>query len=291
MIAEIVIAVGILTGLGLFFAVILAIANRKLHVPEDPRIDQVEELLPHANCGACGEPGCRAFAEKVVDQTINPSKCTVSSADRIQEIASLLGIEAEAQEKQVARLLCAGGKREAHNLADYKGTLSTCRGEAVVNGGPKACSWGCLGLGDCEQVCDFDAIRMNEDGLPVVDPALCTACGDCVEICPKGLFELMPVSQKLIVQCKSLLQGDLAEEKCSVACTGCGRCVADAPPGLIQIQDNLAVINYELNAWAAPKATWRCPTNAIVWVEGQQLEKKSSGWLPLGRVEQYEEEL
>jgi Fe-S-cluster-containing hydrogenase component 2 len=132
---------------------------------------------------------------------------------------------------------------------------------------------------------------MNEDGLPVVDPALCTACGDCVEICPKGLFELMPVSQKLIVQCKSLLQGDLAEEKCSVACTGCGRCVADAPPGLIQIQDNLAVINYELNAWAAPKATWRCPTNAIVWVEGQQLEKKSSGWLPLGRVEQYEEEL
>jgi electron transport complex protein RnfB len=277
MIAEIVIAVGILTGLGLFFAVILAIANRKLHVPEDPRIDQVEELLPHANCGACGEPGCRAFAEKVVDQTINPSKCTVSSADRIQEIASLLGIEAEAQEKQVARLLCAGGKREAHNLADYKGTLSTCRGEAVVNGGPKACSWGCLGLGDCEQVCDFDAIRMNEDGLPVVDPALCTACGDCVEICPKGLFELMPVSQKLIVQCKSLLQGDLAEEKCSVACTGCGRCVADAPPGLIQIQDNLAVINYELNAWAAPKATWRCPTNAIVWVEGQQLEKKSSG--------------
>jgi electron transport complex protein RnfB len=291
MIAEIVIAVGILTGLGLFFAVILAIANRKLHVPEDPRIDQVEELLPHANCGACGEPGCRAFAEKVVDQTINPSKCTVSSADRIQEIASLLGIEAEAQEKKVARLLCAGGKREAHNLADYKGTLSTCRGEAVVNGGPKACSWGCLGLGDCEQVCDFDAIRMNEDGLPVVDPALCTACGDCVEICPKGLFELMPVSQKLIVQCKSLLQGDLAEEKCSVACTGCGRCVADAPPGLIQIQDNLAVINYELNAWAAPKATWRCPTNAIVWVEGQQLEKKSSGWLPLGRVEQYEEEL
>lgn len=291
MINEIVIAVGILTGLGLLFAVILAVASKKLHVYEDPRIDQVEEMLPHANCGACGEPGCRAFAEKVVGGQLIPSKCTVSAQEKILEIAAYLGVDAGSEEKRVARLLCAGGRREAHNLADYKGSLTTCRGESVVTGGVKSCAWGCLGLGDCADVCDFDAIHMNDDGLPVVDPDLCTACGDCVDICPKGLFELMPVSRKLIVQCKSLLGGDLAEEKCSVACTACGRCVADSEPGVIAIRDNLAVIDYGRNELADPRATWRCPTDAIVWVEWQQFDKKRVGWLPLGRVERFEEGL
>ena len=131
---------------------------------------------------------------------------------------------------------------------------------------------------------------MNEDGLPTVITDKCTACGDCVEICPKNLFELMPESQKLIVQCNSLLEGSLAESKCSVACTACGRCVADAAPGLIEIRSNLAVVNYELNHLASPEATLRCPTNAIVWVEEGQFEKRPTVWLPLGRVEKYTEE-
>lgn len=291
MLTEAIIAISILTGLGLLFAVILAVAYKRLKVEEDPRIDQVEEMLPHANCGACGEPGCRAFAEKVVGKELNPAKCTVSSLERINEIAAFLGVSLDAEEKRVARLLCAGGKREAHNLAGYKGGLSTCRGEAVVTGGVKACTWGCLGLGDCMEVCDFDAIYMNEDGLPVVIPDKCTACGDCVEICPKGLFELMPVSQKLIVQCKSLLDGKKAGELCSVACTACNRCVNDSEPGLIEIRDNLAVINYDLNDLAHPKATWGCPTDAIVWVEWRQFEKKKTAWLPLGRVEKYNEDI
>lgn len=291
MLTEVIISLSILTGLGLLFAVILAAAYKRLKVEEDPRIDQVEEMLPHANCGACGEPGCRAFAERVVSGEMNPAKCTVSSLEKINEIAAYLGVSLDAEERQVARLLCAGGKREAHNLADYKGSLSTCRGEAVVTGGVKACSWGCLGLGDCMSACDFDAIYMNEDGLPVVIADKCTACGDCVEICPKDLFELMPVSQKLIVQCKSLLDGQQANELCSVACTACGRCVADSEPGVIEIKNNLAVIDYDKNDLSSPKATWGCPTDAIVWVEWQQFEQKRTGWLPLGRVEKYNEEL
>jgi RnfABCDGE-type electron transport complex B subunit len=287
MINEILIALGTLVGLGLLFATILAVAYKKLRVYEDPRIDVVEEMLPHANCGACGEPGCRAFAERLVGNELNPGKCTVSSPDGIENIARFLGIEVKEEEKRVARLLCAGGKKEAHNLAEYKGSLSTCRGEAVVTGGVKDCSWGCLGLGDCAEVCDFDAIYMNDDGLPVVIPELCTACNDCVEVCPKGLFEVMPVSQKLIVQCKSLLEGDLAESKCSVACTACGRCVADASPGLIEIKNNLAVINYNVNHLANPYATKRCPTDAIVWVDWQQFEWKENAVLPIGRVERY----
>jgi electron transport complex protein RnfB len=290
MLNEIIIGVGIVAGLGLLFATILAVAYRRLRVEEDPRIDMVEEMLPHANCGACGEPGCRAFAERVVANEVSPAKCTVSAPEEIKRIAAYLGVEVGAEEKRVARLLCAGGKNEAHNLAEYAGTMRSCRGEAVVTGGVKACSWGCLGLGDCEKVCDFDAIYMNENGLPTVIPEKCTACGDCVEICPKDLFELMPVGQKLIVQCKSQLEGDYAESKCSVACTACGRCVADAPDGLIEIRHNLAVINYDKNELATPEATLRCPTDAIVWVEDSQFEARPTLWLPLGRVEKFTEE-
>ena len=237
MIGEIGIAVVIMVGIGLLFAIILALAYKRFRVFEDPRIDEVEEMLPSANCGACAQPGCRAFAEKVVAGVLPPSKCTVSSSEEQKRIAEYLGVDSGASEKVVARMLCAGGKREAHNLAGYEGALRTCRGEAVVAGGAKACSWGCLGLGDCAKVCDFDAIFMNEDGLPTVIPEKCVACNDCVEVCPKDLFTLMPVSQKLIVQCKSLLEGDLATSKCSVACTACGKCVADAPEGLIHMEN------------------------------------------------------
>ncbi len=283
---DIIIAVSILTGLGLLFAFILAIAYKKLRVYEDPRIDVVDSMLPKANCGACGAPGCHAFAEMVVAGTINPGKCTVSTPAAIERIASYIGVDASHEEKVVARLLCAGGKNEAHNMAHYQGGLRTCRGEAMVAGGPKQCSWGCLGLADCEKVCAFDAISMNEDGLPVVDIDKCTACGDCVDICPKNLFELMPIGRKLIVQCKSLLEGDAASIKCSVACTGCGRCVADAAPGLIEIKNNLAVIHYELNALASPQAIRRCPTDAIVWLEhGKQFEIAGIPALPIGKVE------
>lgn len=284
---EIIISVSILVGLGLVFATFIAIAYKKLKVDEDPRIDRVDGMLPHANCGACGQPGCRAFAEKVVSGEAPPSKCTVSSAAAVGQIAAYLGVSAGAEEKKVARLLCAGGKREAQNLAEYRGNMRSCRGEAVVSGGPKSCSWGCLGLGDCAEACDFDAIQMNDDGLPVVNPDMCVACNDCVEICPKGLFQLMPVSQKLIVQCRSLLEGGNALGKCSVACTACGRCAADAPPGVIVMKNNLAVINYELNNLATIDATLRCPTDAIVWVEHRQFEKNQDSFLPTGRVERY----
>ena len=169
MLGEFLIPIFILAGLGLLFGIILSIAYSRFKVFEDPRIDIVEEMLPSANCGACGQPGCRAFAEHVVKEGTNPAKCTVSSSEGITNIANYLGVEASQEEKNVARLLCAGGINEAHNLAKYKGGMSTCRGEAVVAGGSKDCSWGCLGLGDCERVCDFDAISMNENGLPVVD--------------------------------------------------------------------------------------------------------------------------
>jgi RnfABCDGE-type electron transport complex B subunit len=259
---------------GLFFGFLIAMANKKFYVWEDPRISEVEELLPNSNCGACGQPGCRAFAEGVVSGKFQPSGCTVMGEDALSDVANYLGVDAGEANKRVARLLCAGGKEEAARNSDYAG-LESCKAAASVAGGGKACNWGCLGLADCESACLLDAIYMNDNLLPVVIPERCTACNDCVVACPKDLFELMPIEQKLIVQCKNLLKGDAAEDLCSVACNTCNRCVADSEPGVIEMIDNLAVINYEKNELTDPKAISRCPTGAIVWVEGQQFVESS----------------
>jgi len=258
-------AAGVMAGIGIILSLILAIANKKLHVYEDPRIDEVDALLPQANCGACGVPGCRAFAETVVKGENAPGKCTVAAPEEIEKIANLLGVDAGGSDKRIAYLACAGGSNVARQRAVYDG-IKTCQAANLVAGGGKGCSWGCLGFADCERVCDFDAIHMDKNSLPVVDAVKCTACGDCVEICPKGLFSIQPMSHKLWVACKNLLANEEAEDECEVACTGCGRCAMDAAPGLINMVNNLAVINFEHNHKTNEKIIQRCPTGAIVWL-------------------------
>jgi Na+-translocating ferredoxin:NAD+ oxidoreductase subunit B len=274
---EVAIAGAAMTGLAFVFGAILAAANRWLRVEEDPRIDRVEEMLPGTNCGACGEAGCRAFAEAVVGGAVGPGKCTVSSGEGIDSIAAFLGVDAGKEEKRVARLHCAGGASSVRRLAHYEG-VSTCRAAHLVNGGGRACSWGCLGLGDCQRACTFDAIHMNSEDLPVVSIDPCTACGDCVEACPLDLFTLAPLSHRAVVQCNSPLAGDAARAVCAVACDACGRCAVDAPEGVIEMQGGLPRLRRPQDA--PERAVFRCPTGAIQWVEGQQLEYD----VPLGRV-------
>ncbi len=264
MLFDFVIAGGIMAAMGILLAAVLAFADKKFYVWEDPRIDQVESMLPSANCGACGCAGCRAFAEKAVKGEIAPGKCTVNSPDGIISIANFLGVNAGSEEKRVARLACAGGSNVAWNKALYSG-MTTCRAAALVSGGGKSCSWGCLGLGDCARACTFDAIQMDAHDLPVVDATKCTACNDCVVVCPKELFSLHPISHRLWVACKNQLHGDFAETACEVACTACGRCAADAP-ALVQIVNNLAVVDYSKNRSASRTPIERCPTGAIVWL-------------------------
>ena len=259
----------LMAGLGGLLSVVLIFANKKLTIEEDPRIDQVESMLPNANCGACGKAGCRAFAEAVVAGEIAPGKCTVNTTEGTNLIAHYLGVDAGSVEKRVARLACAGGHHVSWMRARYEGH-KTCRGAALVAGGGKGCSWGCLGLGDCMRVCSFGAIHMNEYGLPVVDVDKCTACGDCVDICPKDLFEIHPVDHRLWVACKSLTQGDEAEAECAVACTACGRCAADAPNQSVQIINGLAIVDYSKNYLLTNDIIQRCPTGAIVWYENNQ---------------------
>lgn len=262
-------SVAILGGVGMTFGALIALANAKLRVEEDPRVDDLSDLLPGANCGACGYAGCRAFAEAVIKGETPPATCTVMSADEREDVADLLGVDAGAVNRKVARLLCAGGSDVAWRKADYVG-IESCAAAVAVSGGGKGCAWGCVGFADCAVSCDFDAITMSATDLPVVDPELCTACNDCVEACPLDLFALFPLDDHLFVQCRNLLDGDDAEEVCSVACTGCRRCVQDAEPGLIEVRNGLAIIDYEKIDLENPKAVERCPTGAIVWVEGQQ---------------------
>ncbi|MEA3291060.1 MAG: (Fe-S)-binding protein [Pseudomonadota bacterium] len=267
--SSLLVAPAIMAGLGLFFAVILAVAYRFLKVQEDPRIEQTEELLPGSNCGACGQPGCHAFAEQLVSGALPPSQCTVAAPETIDAVAEMLDVDPGQQERRVARLHCAGGRAQAYQIAEYWG-FDNCRAASVVSGGGKGCSWGCLGLGDCRIACTFNAIRMNRNGLPVVDIDKCTACGDCVDACPRLLFELVPVKHKLFVQCNTPLSGDAAMALCAAACDACGRCATDAAPGLVRMENNLPIVDYSAGGPALPEATHRCPTGAIQWLESGQ---------------------
>lgn len=261
----IIISLSALGGLTVVLAIMLIIANKTLHVEEDPRIDIVEEMLPHANCGACGFPGCRPFAEALVKGDVLPGQCSVSSDDGRLAIAKYLGVDVGAQEKIVARLACAGGTNVARNRARYQG-LQTCQAASFISGGGKDCFWGCLGLGDCFDACDFDAIYMNEHNLPVINEDKCTGCGDCVVACPKDLISLHPISHRLWVKCKNLEAGDEVLEGCEVACTACGRCAMDAPGNLITMENNLPKVDYE-HYVDTDKPIKRCPTGAIVYLD------------------------
>ena len=258
-------AVVTLGALAVILVTALAVANRLLFVATDARLEAVVNALPGTNCGACGQAGCAAFAAALVAGNAAPAECTVSPVDVKERLAKFLGVDVGQAQARVARLACAGGTNVALVHAHYRGE-NTCAAAAPVAGGGHGCAWGCLGFGDCERSCDFDAITMNEHALPVVDDDLCIACNDCVVACPQDLFSLAPRAQRLWVPCNNPLAGDELLEECRVACTACAKCAFDAP-GVVSMQGNLAVVDP-----AAPQnraAIERCPTGAIVWLDEQ----------------------
>jgi len=259
----------------------LLFAGRFLRVVEDKRLEKLVSLLPGINCGACGQPGCRAFAEALLSGEAVPAGCSVSSEEARQRIANFLDIPVGEAERRVARLACAGDRNTARFLADYcDDNKPSCAAATVIDDGGKACSWGCLGLGDCERSCDFDAIEMSPSGLPVVDEAKCTACGDCVRVCPKNLFSIVPEQQPLWVACNNPLEGNDLLETCKVACTACERCIRDAPEWLT-LERNLPVPIEGAKGRPPRSAIDRCPTGAIVWIESGQVQSGASARLPL----------
>ena len=253
-------AVSLLAVLGVIFGLGLALAARKLAVEEDPRIDEVEALLPGANCGACGHPGCRGMAEAVVNGSAAVNGCPVNKD--ATPIAKVMGVEFTAPQKRlVAKVRCGGGKAEAKERFTYAGVWDCVAAQQIL-GGPKVCEFGCLGEGTCASVCPFDAITMSENGLPVVDEEKCTACGICVKSCPRQLIALLPAGDPVTVLCLNKNKGPEVRQACQVGCIGCGLCVKQCRQNAITVTDYLASIDPEL-CTACGACIAKCPTKAI----------------------------
>ena len=261
-----IVALASMGGMGLLFALGLALADKKLAVEEDPKVAQATDLLPGLNCGGCGFPGCRGYAEAVVEGTASMDKCSPGGPEVIEELAQLLGLEAGEFVKKVAVVHCQGGHEESPARARYHGP-NTCGAATLVQGGFKQCTFGCLGLGDCVTACSFNAIVIGPRGIPVVDPDLCTACGACVTACPRSLIKLHPVDEsRLLVLCNNHDPATVARKVCKVACIGCGQCVRRDPNEAVTIQNNLAVVNYAKVHGVHDETVDKCPTDAIKYI-------------------------
>ena len=248
-------------------AVILFFVAKKFHVFEDPRIDEVEEALPAANCGGCGFPGCRGFANACVSaDSLEKLNCPVGGNETMKKVADILGKVAVETAPTVAVVRCGGTCDHRPRTSDYDG-VKHCFIAHNLYSGESGCSYGCLGLGDCEVSCEFDAIHINPvTKLPEVDEEKCTSCGACVKACPKLLIELRkkgPKSRRIYVSCRNEERGPIAKKNCEVSCIACGKCEKVCPHEAITISNNLAFIHDD-KCKLCRKCVEVCPTNAIV---------------------------
>ncbi|MDD5128931.1 MAG: RnfABCDGE type electron transport complex subunit B [Candidatus Omnitrophica bacterium] len=257
---EILFAVIILGSLGLIFGIGLAVASKKFNVQVDPKLEQVQHLLPGANCGACGNPGCFGFAESLLEGKSTVESCRVCSEEIKEKIAGIMGISLEKQTKKIATLHCNGGLRVKDRYI-YNG-INDCISAKLVLGGQKACVFACLGFGTCQKACPFGAITMSVEGLPVVDKVKCRSCNKCVLACPKKLFSLISVSNTVYVACSSYDTGRDVKMVCPVGCISCKLCEKACKFDAIHVIDNLAVIDYH-KCTSCKECVKVCPAKTI----------------------------
>lgn len=265
----ILVAVISLGAIGLISAIVLFVASKKFAVYEDPQIGEVAEVLPQANCGGCGYPGCAGFAEACVKAgSLEGKLCPVGGQPVMARVAAILGLEAASAEPKVAVVRCNGSCEHRPRTTRYDG-VSSCAVANATYGGETDCTFGCLGCGDCVDACQFDAIHMNpETGLPEVDENACTACGACVKACPRRIIELRPKgknNRRVYVSCVNKDKGAQTRKACSVGCIGCGKCVKVCPFEAITLENNLAYID-PAKCKLCRKCEAECPQGAILTV-------------------------
>lgn len=265
-------AVIALGSIALVAAVVLFVVSKKFAVKEDPRIGQVQELLPGANCGGCGFAGCSGMASALVAGAargdISGLSCPVGGQAIMEKVCSLLGMTLGQSDPRVAVIRCNGSCDNRPRIAEYDG-LHTCVAMNATGIGETACGYGCLGCGDCVSACQFGGLHMNvETGLPEVDEDLCTACGACATACPRHIIELRkkgPKNRRVFVSCINQDKGVVARKACQVACIGCGKCQTVCKFDAITVADNRAYIDDD-KCRLCTKCVDTCPANAIIKV-------------------------
>lgn len=237
---DILIAVGLVAGIGLLIGLILSVASIVMAVPKNEKAEALTAVLPGANCGACGFSGCAGYAEALAKGKAEVGLCPVGGEKCAADCAAVLGIEAGSVEKKVAVVRCMGSLDNTGYKADYSG-LKSCAAALKIGGGLTACSYGCMGLGDCEAACPYDAIRVC-NGVAVVDPSKCRACSLCVKACPRRIIALAPYRDQAVVRCSNHDKGALTRKLCTAGCIGCKKCEKACGQGAVTVVDFCAYV-------------------------------------------------
>ncbi|MFW6286660.1 MAG: RnfABCDGE type electron transport complex subunit B [Candidatus Sumerlaeota bacterium] len=266
--------IGLLALLGFVVGLVLLVASKKFAVEENPLVEEINEVLPGTNCGACGYAGCRSLAEAFARDPELDAYCPVGGDAVAQQIAEILGIERKAAEKKIARLMCGGTVDCASRVGVYEG-IEDCAAVEIVSGSPKECEWGCVGMGNCVRACPFDAIEY-EDGVIKIIEEKCVGCGVCAKICPRNCIELMGSNQRIYVACHSKDKGAQVRRICTVGCIGCKKCEKNCPTGAIKVENFYAHISPELCSQCGECAR-QCPTNCIMVLDAEDAERDASG--------------
>ncbi len=246
--------------IALIMGIVLAAASKLFAVEKDPKIDEILENLSGANCGGCGYAGCSACAEAIAKGEAPVDACPGCSAESLENISKIMGIESSGKIPKIAVIKCMGTNENTGKEFNFDGTKS-CSAVSALNGGDKLCKYACLGYGDCVEACHFDAMSV-ENGIAKVDEEICIGCGVCAKICPKGVIEILPKGTKSLVKCSSKDKGVNVKDKCSVGCIACRICEKNCPEQAITIIDNLAVIDYD-KCTSCGICSVKCPKKII----------------------------
>jgi len=248
-------------GLALLFGIVLGFSAKKFAVESDPKVDRIINILPGANCGGCGFPGCSIFAERVVTGEANYNGCSPGGQSTATKIANEMGIDAAPFNRKAAFIKCDGSDNNTRRNYKYDGPKSCVSASQLATGGNKTCAYSCIGLESCKNACQFGAIKMV-DSIAVVIRSKCTACGKCVKVCPKNLIEIVPDKNAVRVVCNSREKAKAVRDSCRAGCIGCTLCQKNCKVGAITVVDNIAHIDYE-KCVQCMECVNKCPSKAI----------------------------